>query len=123
MSEQTEREQPAQEPGGDGAQGQPGPTREQIFAVIAGVPLPDGSGMQFQLRLGPGVAGPLDFCLMVAQMALGNAAKMRQQEQAAESPIQVPRIALPPSFDPRGGAPGPTRPGAVPRSRGKGRGR
>lgn len=91
--------------GGNGDQ-VPQPQAEQVFAVVAGVPIDGGKGLRFELRLSPNVSGPVDFLLMLAQLAVANAAKARERERA-QPQIQVPQIHLPPNL----------------RSRGKGQGR
>jgi len=108
MSEE-ERTQPAADNNGKGPKPQ-----EQVLAVIVGKPMPNQEGLRFELRLGPGVTGPVDFCLLIADLAVRNAQSFRQKEQQQSQLIQVPPMNLPPGFDPRGGV-------ARPPSRGKGR--
>ena len=83
------------------------PTGPQVFATVIGVPLEDGQGMRFEMRLSPSISNQVDFLLMMMRMCVESAARARAQERA-QPQIQVPQIQLPPGVDLR--------------SRGRGRG-
>jgi hypothetical protein len=101
------------------------PAVQQAAVVAVVVAEPTDQGVRYRLQFQPGaISDPVGFCMMLTQLAAGNAAQFYQkQQQAEQQAIQVPRIQLPGNLDLKGGGLGPGGPPIQFRGRrGKGRG-
>lgn len=95
----------------DNGHERPVPQGQMMAQIVMNVEpgqIPGQEKVGLELRLANNISNRLEFLLTVAQIALEGAKQERLKERMGQPQIQVPKIQLPPGFDPR--------------SRGKGRG-